>query len=77
MLPCEFGAMLDRHEQAANRYFLGHGIVASVLANVHRGKGSRMFTPKDFLPGPSREEKQTPEEMVQMLELLAAHGPKN
>ncbi|MCI0420067.1 MAG: hypothetical protein L0312_12725 [Acidobacteria bacterium] len=77
MLPCEFSALLDRHEQAIQQEYLGHAITASVIANVNRGKGSRMFTPQDFMPGPRKERKQTPEEMVKMLELLAASGQPN
>lgn len=26
------------------------GIIASTIANVHRGKGSKVFTPLDFVP---------------------------
>lgn len=76
-LPCEFVARYERHETKHKRADLRAGIIASVIANVHRGKGSRMFTPRDFMPGPAREQKQTPEQMMQMLELLAAQGMKN
>ena len=29
---------------------LGHGIVASTLANIHRKKGTKAFLPSDFMP---------------------------
>jgi len=32
------------------RHDLGHGVVASTLANVNRGKNSESFSPRDFMP---------------------------
>lgn len=29
---------------------LGHGVVASTLANIHRKKSSKSFAPSDFMP---------------------------
>jgi len=31
-------------------HYLRTGIIASTIANVHRGKDSRAFTPEDFMP---------------------------
>lgn len=40
------------------------GVVASVIANVHRKKGSKPLMPSDFLPAPrTRSKKQTSEQM--------------
>lgn len=34
----------------SQREFLGHAIVASTIANVHRGKGKRPYQASDFMP---------------------------
>lgn len=39
-------------------------VVASILANVHRDKKSRPFSPEDFMPSyDSKKEYDSPEEM--------------
>lgn len=50
------------------------GIVASVIANVHRGKGQKAFQPTDFLPEFGRPERQgqSVEDQVRIAELLTA-----
>jgi hypothetical protein len=44
------------------------GIVASTTANVWRGKGSRPFLPKDFMPNfePKKKKPQTADEMKEI-----------
>jgi len=48
------------------------GIVAATIANVHRGKNTRPYEPKDFMPkfGPAKE--QTPDEMKSMAKLITS-----
>jgi len=50
---------------------LGHAITASTVANVNRERGSKAYTPQDFMPSfDQREKNQTVEEMVQFAEML-------
>lgn len=39
---------IDPHDQT--RGDLRAGIIASTVANVHRGRNSKSFSPKDFMP---------------------------
>lgn len=57
-------------------------ILASVYANVHRGKHSKPFVAQDFMPqfdAPPRKKKQTAAEMQALLRLVtrAAGGTIN
>lgn len=45
------------------------GMLASVLANVNRGKGTKAFHPEDFMPKPPL----TPKEQEQKLRRSLAH----
>jgi len=38
------------------------GIVASVIANVNRGKGAKPFTPQDFMPRPAEKKAAPPKQ---------------
>lgn len=50
------------------------GIVASTIANVNRGKGSKVFSPADFMPFAEkpRKKKQTEAEIEAALDRFAA-----
>ena len=50
------------------------GIIASVVANVHRSKGGKTWKPSDFVLEfqPREREPQTEEQMMQMARLLNA-----
>ena len=41
-----------------NRADLRAGIIASVIANVNRGKKTKAFTPRDFMPWAKGEERR-------------------
>lgn len=42
-----------------DRADLRAGIVASTIANVHRGKGGKAFSPRDFMPYAAQAESET------------------
>jgi hypothetical protein len=44
------------------------GIISSVIANVHRGKNSRTYSPEDFIPKIKR--RQTWEEQYNIVKTL-------
>lgn len=46
---------------------LAAGIVASTVANCHRGKNQSAFSPMDFMPLQKPAEEQTPEEIGKKL----------
>ena len=52
------------------------GIVASTIANVNRGKGSRAFTVEDFLPFKNDDKKTMSEDEMraQMVALVGMTG---
>ncbi len=61
--------------------FYQSGIIASVIANVNRGKGSKPFTPEDFIPFMylgkkeiKKEQKQTIEEMEVVMMGMVSTG---
>lgn len=51
--------------------WLRFGTVASIIANVNRGRNRRPFRPTDFVPKPPKEP-QTVEEQLSMFEAFAA-----
>lgn len=70
MSPRHFSLLMERREDEHRRADLRAGIVASLIANVHRSKDAEMFTPEMFMPG-YRPKQQTPEEMSRIM-----HGIK-
>jgi hypothetical protein len=62
----ELDALMFRMDRARDLNFLRAGIVASVVANVNRKKGSRPFSPWDFVPGGKQQHQhqQTAEEQI-------------
>lgn len=56
---------LDPHDQS--RADLRAGIVASVIANVNRGKGSRSYKPADFMPQYGRKKVNAMAEKVRQI----------
>lgn len=60
---------LDEVYQAEERRMDARfGMLASVLANCHRGKGRRPFKPEDFMP---KERPRTPEELESRINRFA------
>lgn len=64
------------HPFVTERVDLMGGIVASTIANVNRGKGSRPLKPSDFMPTyDDRPQQMTDDEMMVMFEAFAhAHN---
>lgn len=54
-----------------SRADLRMGILASVIQNMMRGKGSRAMKPKDFIPRFGRQKQQTQEDMKARFRLAA------
>lgn len=50
LTPVQFYSLCERRQQDLYRRDVGSGIVASTLANVHRGKDQKAFHPHDFMP---------------------------
>lgn len=48
------------------------GIIASVIANANRGKGTRSFKPSDFMPkfGDKAKKRQTGDEMMAIFKMF-------
>jgi hypothetical protein len=65
-------AMMDRFDRSSKAAYLRAGIVASIVANVHRGKSQRPFSPWDFVPGGSQQEphQQTIEEQIEIFKSI-------
>lgn len=56
----------------------GHAITSSVVANVHRGKNKKAFSPKDFMPKHERKKVQTPTDMIGIAAVITtAFGGKD
>ena len=55
-----------------DRADLGAAIVASVIANVHRGEQQPPFAPADFLPNFDPPQEQTYEDQIALVEILNA-----
>jgi len=50
--------------------FLGHGIVASTIANVNRKKGSKAMKPDDFMPKFEKPKQQSTDEMINIAKVF-------
>lgn|GEM_PF-2599564 len=63
-------ALLKRRASLIERQDYHAGLICSVLANIHRDpKKSNAFTPQDFMPGKAEKKEQTPEQMMQIIQL--------
>ena len=69
-----FGTLEPFGPQAAN---LNAGLVASIVANVNRGKDSKVYEPSDFALGEFEKEEQSVEEMAELLRQIAEASKKN
>jgi hypothetical protein len=50
MTPAQLMALIDRHRIDTYRKDLRSGVIASIIANVNRGKDQKAFSPHDFMP---------------------------
>jgi len=48
--------------------YVGPAIIASTMANIHRGKGKKAFSIDDFMP--KKKKKQTVEEALQIAQMM-------
>jgi len=48
------------------------GIIASVIANVNRGKGHAPYKPRDFMPTFGESRRQSAQEIIARLKAFAA-----
>lgn len=76
MNPKQFRALVDRLEHRLEREDYRAALICAVLANVHRGKKRKAYSPKDFMPsqknkGPQRPP-QSPQQMLSFVEMLNA-----
>lgn len=62
----EWQVYLQMYPQGAVRGDLQAGIIASTVANAHRGKDGRRFKPDDFMPKFGSQQKEQTEEEIQM-----------
>jgi hypothetical protein len=63
-------ALLKRRAFLIERQDFHAGLICAVLANIHRDpKKSNGFTPQDFMPGKTEKKQQTPEQMMQIIQL--------
>jgi hypothetical protein len=46
------------------------GIIASTIANIHRGKRRKAYKPKDFMPQFTLKREQSWEEQLKIVEML-------
>ncbi|OGO04006.1 MAG: hypothetical protein A2Y91_03515 [Chloroflexi bacterium RBG_13_54_8] len=67
MTPRQFVALIERHNRAEEWQDYRAGIIASTIVNMLRGKGSKTYEPKDFMPKHEKQE-QTPEQQLAIVE---------
>jgi len=51
-------------------YYIGHAIVAQVIANVNREKGKKAYKLEDFMPKFGEEKPQSAEQMMQFAQMM-------
>lgn len=69
LTPHEVALSIEAYHQREERADWRAAMVASVIANVHRGKRGRPFKPSDFMPR-QRRRAQSPEQQARMLRAL-------
>lgn len=52
------------------------GIIAEMLANIHRRRGSKEYSWRDFF-GHHRYRAQTPEQQIKLMKAMLGHGNTN
>ena len=67
LTPREFVALKERHEEAQEWEDYRAGVVACTIVNMLKAKSSKTYKPEDFMPT-RRRKKQTPEEMLAVVE---------
>jgi hypothetical protein len=68
----KFNCLLSRYFNFIERQDFHAGLICAVLANIHRDPKTKSFTPQDFMPGKTKPEAQTPEQMLELFKSLGA-----
>lgn len=67
----EFNALVERRKNEQEWLNYRAALICTVLANIWRGKNTKVFKPEDFMPG-KKHEGQTPEQMLTTVQMLNA-----
>lgn len=71
-------ALVARRNLELERQDYHAALICWVLANIHRGPKQKPYQITDFMPNAKRKAKQTPEQMISMLQgWQAFYGKKN
>lgn len=74
----QLDALLKRRNLELERQDFHAAMVCSTMANIFRNKKSRPYQPTDFIPNAKRKAKQTPEQMIAIIQgWQAFYGKKN
>lgn len=77
LMPRQFVALKERHEEAMEWEDYRAGVVAATIVNMLKAKSSKTYKPQDFMPTRRRKEKQTPEEMLAVVKNYMATVDKD
>ncbi len=73
LTPRQWGALIERWEEAQEWKDYRVGIIASTIVNTTpRKKGSKLYKPEDFMPTKGRKGKQTVEEQLAIAKAITA-----
>ena len=70
----ELNALIERYKNAHDWLNYRVALICTVMANIWRGKGTKVFKPADFMPGAERkkQERQTSKQMYTTVRMLNA-----
>ena len=74
----QLGALMKCRKQSQDREDFRAGLVASILCNANRAKGTSPAHPWDFFPGlkPKRARRQTTAEALAVMRMLFPAAPR-
>ena len=65
-----FTALAERHNLSLERQHFHSALICAVLANIFRDPNkTQAFTPDDFMPGRSKRQPQTPQQMLNVIQM--------
>lgn len=65
-----FTALAERYHLSIERQHYHAALICAVLANIFRDpKKSQAFTPDDFMPGHKTKQTQTPQQMLNVIQM--------
>ena len=69
-----FAALAERYHLSIERQHYHAALICAVLANIHRDpKKSQPFSPADFMPGYRKKEPQTPQQMLNVIQMYQCY----